>query len=240
MHKPMWASTLAIASAIAFAIATLTVASEAHADANLHSADVLRPGDNMLYGEAGWPDVAFGFQHGVTDKVDVGFRLSFFYGAEYTTDVGLGLGLRVPIRITPIKRDKFSFQIHFDPGIKFDSFGGCRGNLCRGGPGGPLEFGLWLYFGLDFGIHITREATLTIGMDAPIHANVTNDVYGQIPLLFGPAFEYDIDDHIAVGAQVRVGPDINAHPCPGAFGGNGTCSGAVFGLLANGFFAYRL
>jgi hypothetical protein len=231
MRKAIWASVLAVA--------TFTLAPGAHADANLHSADVVRPGDNMLYAEAGWPDVAFGFQHGVTDKVDVGFRLSFFYGNEYTTGIGLGLGLRVPIRITPIRREKWSFQIHFDPGVKFDSFGGCRGALCMGG-GGALEFGLWLYFGLDFGIHITREATLAIGMEAPVHVNVTNDVYGQIPLLFGPAFEYDIDDHIAVGAQVRVGPDINAHPCPGAFGGTGSCSGAVFGLLANAFFAYRL
>jgi hypothetical protein len=226
----MWASALAVA--------TFALPSEAHADANLHSADVLSPGDNMLYGEAGWPDLAFGFQHGATDKLDIGFRLSFFYGYEYATLTGLGFGLRVPIRTTPVRREKFSFQIHFDPGIKFDSFGGgCRAAaaLC-GGAGRMLEVGIWLYSGLDFGFHITREATLAIGVEAPIHVNVTNLVYATVPLLFGPAFENDIDEHMAVGAQARLGPVIDPYPCPNVTG----CSGVAFGLLVNAFFAYRL
>lgn len=243
MHKAIWAST--------FAVAAFTFGSEAFAQANLHSADVLRPGDNMLYGEVGWNDVAFGFQHGVSDKVDVGVRLGFIYGWEYTTYTALGLGIRVPIRITPVRREKVSFQIHFDPGLKFDNFGstaGCalgpRGALvCDNIYGGDLHFGLWLYFGFDVGIHITRDATLAFGMDAPFYANLTNGVYGGIPLLFGPAFEYHIDDHMSVGGTLKLGPSIYAYsvdaPC-----GLGTCSTSVdsttLGLIANAFFAYRL
>src|SRR5512143_577993 len=126
------------------ALAALAVGSEARAQANVHSGDVLRPGDNMIYAEAGWPDLAFGFQHGMSDKVDLGFRFSFDYGFDYTTNTVLGLGMRVPIRISPVKGGKFSFMIHFDPGVKFDSFGSgraCFRGFC-GNAGGPLLFGL--------------------------------------------------------------------------------------------------
>jgi len=131
---------------------------------------VLRPGDNLLYGEIGWPDFTMGFQHGLSDKVDIGFALSVIYGYDYTPTTWVGMGFRVPIRITPVKTGKFSFQIHFDPGLKFDHFnnapvlncslqnlGGCDLGGADFGNGGGLAFGLWLYFGLDFGIHFTRK-----------------------------------------------------------------------------------
>jgi hypothetical protein len=239
MRKTIWAGMFAAAAAF-------TVGSEARADANLHSADVLRPGDNMLYGEVGWPDLVFGFQHGMTDKVDIGFRFSIIYGFDYTAATAIGLGMRVPIRITPVKTGKISFQIRFEPGFKFDRFGGS--NTCVNVLGvnecasaGGLDFGLWLDVGLDLGIHITREATLSFGMEAPIYVNFTNVVYGNIPLLFGPGFEYDIDDHMAVGANVKIGPSISAS-CAGQ-DENGNCissSGAVVGFITSAFFAYKL
>jgi hypothetical protein len=220
MRKTIWASM--------FAVAAFAVGSEARADWGLHTGDVMRPGDNMLYGEVGWPDLTVGFQHGVSDKVDVGFRFSLLYGYDYTTFTQLGIGMRVPIRITPVRRDKFSFQFHFDPGLKFDAFN-------------PLQFGLWLPLGLEFGIHIVREATLSFGMEMPLFINFTNGVYGSIPLLFGPGFEYHIDDHIAVGLNLKFGPSIRAQ-CVGQ-DANGNCvdqSGAVFGFITQANFAYRL
>jgi hypothetical protein len=233
MQKTIWASM--------FALAALTVGSEARAQANLHSADVLRPGDNMLYGEVGWPDLVFGFQHGVSDKVDVGFKFNFIYGYEYRDYTILGLGMRVPIRITPLRREKVSFQIHFDPGLKFDAFGN---GACNGRAGtcvdDGLAFGLWLAFGLNFGIHLTREATLSFGMEAPFYVNFTNGVYGGIPLLFGPGFEYHIDDHMSVGGNLKLGPSIIAASTTDARGVTTSYSDATIGLIAQAFFAYRL
>ncbi len=228
MRKTIWASAMALAA--------FTLGREALADANLHSADVLRPGDNMLYGEVGWPDLSFGFQHGLTDKLDIGFLFSFIYGDEYTANSVLGLGMRVPIRFTPVRRDKISFQLHFDPGLKFDSFGSCHevnGNCVSND---DLHFGLWLDFGLDLGIHITHEATLSFGLEAPFFINFTNGVYGGLPLLFGPAFEYHIDDHMAVGANLKFGPSIHAQSDAN---GNSTSS-ATFGFITQAYFAYRL
>src|SRR5262245_26558588 len=125
MRKTIVASTLALA---AFAVGNEAWA----AGWGLHSGETLRSGDNMLYGEVGWPDFSMGFQHGMSDKVDLGVRFSLLYGFEYTTGTHVGLGLRVPIRIQAVKKDKFSFLFHVDPGLKFDSFGG----------GLPLFFGI--------------------------------------------------------------------------------------------------
>jgi len=241
MHKALWASAMGLAA--------VTLVTEARADgANLHSADVLRPGDNMLYGEVGWPDMVFGFQHGMSDKVDIGFRFAFIYGFEYTPGVRLGLGMSVPIRITPLKREKVSVQIHFDPGLKFDGFGNDNCALNRNCPGdygyygGGLAFGLSLGVGVDVGIHLTREATLSFGLNMPIYINFTNGVYGAIPLLFGPAFEYHIDEHMSVGGNVKLGPSILAAcgPDVDVYGDCVSHSGADIGFITQAYFAYRL
>lgn len=232
------------------AAALLTVGSEARAQANLYSADVLRPGENMLYGEVGWPDLVFGFQHGMTDKVDLGVRFGFIYGWEYTQFTSLGLGARVPIRITPVRTGKVSFQIHFDPGLKFDHFGNNCGAAINGVAvrcndyNGSLAFGLWLAFGLNVGIHITRDAHLSFGLEAPFFVNFTNHVYGGLPLLFGPAFEYHIDDHMSVGGNIKLGPSIFATSYDVPCGGGAVCSASVtdtnIGFITQGFFAYKL
>jgi hypothetical protein len=230
--------------ASALGIALLSYGSEAFAQAAVHTADVLRPGENMLYGEVGWPDFTMGFQHGMSQSVDIGVALSIIYGPEYrTVGTQVGLGIRVPIRITPVRTQSVSFQIHFDPGIKFDSFGGGGGQVCvetilgpqcaNSGPGTPVDFGFWFYFGLDVGIHLTREATLTLGMEAPFYMGVTGGygVHGGIPLLFGPGFEYDINEHIGVGMNLKFGPSILAYD-----GGNDV----AFGMIVQPFFGYKL
>jgi hypothetical protein len=225
-----------------FAAAAFTLGSEARAQANLHSGDVLRPGDNMLYGEVGWPDLVFGWQHGLTDKVDIGFRFGFIYGYEYRDYSVLGLGMRVPIRITPVRTGKVSFQIHFDPGLKFDAFGSrrCVGVGCPFGSDNGLLFGLWLAFGVELGIHVTREATVQFGMEAPFYVNFTNGVYGGLPILFGPGFEYHIDDHMGVGLNLKFGPSILAVTCYDQFGNAFSCSDTAFGFISQAYFAYRL
>lgn len=222
MRKTIVASTLALA---AFAFG-----SEARAW-GLHNGDTLNPGDNMIYGEVGWPDLTLGFQHGLNDKVDIGFRFSLDYGLDYTTITELGLGMRVPIRITPYRSGKLSFQVRIEPGLKFDSFGHSRFNGGGFYDDGELHFGLQIPIGLDFGIHLSREATLAFGFDMPLYINLTNGAGAAIPLLFGPGFEYHVNEHIALGLNTRFGPSIFA-----VRGGSYT----DFGLITQGFFAYRL
>ncbi len=223
-----------------FAVAALTLGSEARAQANLHTADVLTPGSNMIYGEVAWPDLTLGWQHGLNDKVDIGLKLSLIYGIEYTDHTAVGLGLRVPIRITPLKTNKVSLQFRFEPGLKFDRFGSSNCATVQGqtvcGATSPTDFGLWIPLAVDVGIHITREATLSFGLEAPFYVNLTNQVYGGIPLLFGPAFEYHVDDHISLGFNLKIGPSIGAYS-----DGNGNTGTSVeVGFITQAFFAYKL
>lgn len=222
MRKTIVASTLALA---AFAVGNEAWA--AGAGWGLHTGDTLRSGDNMVYGEFGWPAVSLGFQHGMSERVDLGFRLDLNYGFEYTTLTTLGLGMRAPIRINLTKGGKFSALLHFDPGVKFDSF-----NI---GGGRPL-FGIWLPLGLEFGVHLVPEATLQFGFDMPFYLNLTQAVYVAIPVLFGFGFEYHVDDHIGVGLNTRFGPSIGAGGITPGF----AFSGVGFGFITQAGFTYRL
>ena len=257
MQKTIWATMVAAAA--------LSFGSEARAQANLHSGDVLRPGENMIYGELGWPDLAFGWQHGVSNAVDIGIRAGLIYGWEFTTFTGLGLGVRVPIRITPLKTQKVSVQIQLQPGLKFDNFGGgnalvcvrfnnqgqCTQTVSAGGyydyfGDGGTHFGLWLYTALEVGIHINRDATISPGIDLPIFINFTNGSYGAVPILIGAAFQYNLTDNMSLGGTLKLGPSILAigdyNGCGGAVAGVVVSCGppSPLGLIANGFFAYRL
>ena len=77
---------------------------------------------------------------------------------------------------------------------------------------------------------------ISFGMEIPFYVNLTNGVFGSIPILFGPGFEYHIDDHISLGFNTKFGPDIFAQ----SNGVGGTNNAVVFGLIAQAFFAYRL
>ena len=88
-----------------------------------------------------------------------------------------------------------------------------------------------------------RFAKNPLELDIPIYINFTNGSYGNIPLLFGAAFQYNINDSMSIGGSLKLGPSIYAS---GQFGG---CGGLAFGgcavysplgLIANAFFGYRL
>ena len=176
----------------------------------------------MAYAEAGWPDVSLGFQHGMSDKLDIGAKLSLTYGVAGTTFTGVGMGVSAPIRIGFLKSDKLSALIHVDPGVRFMTFSG------------PL-FGLQVPVGVEFGIHLTPEATVGLGFDLPFYLNFTNGVFAVIPPLAGAGFEYHVSDQISVGLNTRFGVAIFA----GGLGGFGF-AGTGFSFLTQGFFAYRL
>ena len=166
----------------------------------LHSGDTIGDGGTLIFGEVGWPDLSFGFQHGVSTSVDIGLRVSFLYATEYVvpkpgnqTSFIPGLGLSIPVRVTIARNDRLSLLVHVDPGIKFDGFD-------------PKIFaGPQLPIGVDLGLHLSRRSTLTLGADVPLAILVTPQVTGYVPLLVGLTFESRFTDHFGMSFNLRTG-----------------------------------
>jgi hypothetical protein len=204
------------ASLFALATSLLGVEARAAGDFGLHTGDTLSAGDLMPYGEAGWPDISAGLQYGLSSTLDIGARLSLLYGWEGTTLTNAGMGLRLPVRVSLTKRSKFSALFHIDPGIKLYGYGHegdfrYRGNFngyCGSNPAVCYSavFGLQFPLGAEFGIHLTPEATLQIGVEVPVDLFfAARSLFVAAPLM-GFGFEYHIDDHFGLGLNTRFGP----------------------------------
>lgn len=198
----------------------------------LHNGETVNSGDNMLYGELGFPDVSFGFQHGVSNAFDVGFRFSLAYGWEYRPDsIAMGLGMRVPLRFQIFRNGPLTGLIRFEPGIKIDRFD-------------YVQFGLQFPLGFELGIHMTQQLAFQVGFDLPMNVNTTNGTYFAIVPLFGFGLEYKVDNHIAIGLNTRFGPSViagggNTRWWYG-YNNNNNNADTRFGMIVQAGFGYRL
>jgi hypothetical protein len=223
VNKAILASLLAAAAAL--------VGAEARAaDAwGLYTGTTLHGGDNQLSAELGWPDASFQFSHGITDRFDIGVRLSLMYAYEDEVsaatgqDGGIfGMGIRAPFRIAIVRSDQIGVSFHIDPGIKFYT-----------PPGEVVPFAFQFPLGFEMGIPLTPQATLGFGFDLSMTAYVapSDATPFVIAPLFGPSFEYHINKSIGVGGNFRFGPVIAVVS---------SASLTEFGLVAQGAFIYHL
>jgi hypothetical protein len=223
VNKAILASLLAAAAAL--------VGTEARAaDAwGLYTGTTLHGGDNQLSAELGWPDASFQFSHGLTDRFDIGVRLSLMYAYEDEVNVAagevggtFGMGIRAPFRISIVHSDQIGVSFHVDPGIKFYT-----------PPDAVVPFAFQFPLGFEIGIPLTPQATLGLGFDLSMTAYVAPSEFTPFVIapLFGPAFEYHIDKRIGVGANFRFGPVITLVQ---------STSFTEFGLVAQGAFIYHL
>ncbi|HVY45915.1 MAG TPA: hypothetical protein VHB21_08555 [Minicystis sp.] len=202
---------------IAFAV-VVAASSEARAW-GLHTGDTIGTGDNMAYGEAGWPGITAGFAHGLNDKLEVGGKLDVLYGIEGTPHAFFGLGFGGTIRYTILRTDQYSLEAHVFPGFKFDAFS-------------PVVFfGLSFPIGAEFGYHLTREATVSVGFDVPMFADFTNGGYFCAVPEGGPGFEYHLTEHVTFGAVTRFG---------GAVVAGNAATFSDFAFRTQAFFGYRM
>src|SRR4051794_38955492 len=61
----------------------------------LHTGDTAGRGENLFFFELGWPDEALGYLRGITDRLDLGIRISMPIGVDYTIPHG-NLGVPSP------------------------------------------------------------------------------------------------------------------------------------------------
>src|SRR5438270_13242039 len=87
----------------------------ARPDFSLVSGETVLAGRDMVSAQFGWPSIAFGYTHGINDKLDVGGRLELLYGFEGSSNTQFGMDFGAPIRSTVLRRDKISMQSHVDP-----------------------------------------------------------------------------------------------------------------------------
>jgi hypothetical protein len=218
--RKLCASLLAVAATLA--------GSEAYAQKwSLIGGETVHSGGNLVYGEFGFPDVSFGIQHGMTDKIDLGFRMGLLYGVEYSPElIQFGMSFKVPIRIQAYRGGKLGVLVHFDPGLKFYTVP----------QGAPIDvpFGFQFPIGLVIGGQVTPDAEITFGFDLPMTVFVTNGAAFTIAPLFGPGAEYHVDRNLGISLNTRFGPTIGT----GNFGGGG---GTIvrFGFLVQAGLMYH-
>ena len=188
------------------AVATALAGTEALAQDkwSLNGGDTVRNGGDMIAGEFGWPDASFQWSHGTSDKVDVGLRFSLLYGVEYTTDfTHFGVGLGVPIRIQVARSNKISALVFLEPGLRVYTANQFS-NHAAFGPEWPV--------GVQLGIHVTPELTITAGLLFHMWLDVTepgnlNPIFVMAPLT-GVGVEYHVDHNLGVGLDMKFGPTV--------------------------------
>jgi hypothetical protein len=184
---------------------------------SLLGGETVGAGTNVVSGEFGWPSVSFGYTHGLSRDADIGLKFDLLFGVEGATQSSqFGVGFRVPMRMTAMRRDRLSVLLHFDPGLKIFTYS-------------PALFGLSFPVGVVFGYSATREMVVAFGLDLPMTLYVSpSPVQFLISPMFGPAIEYHVDPRLAVGVNTRFGPVIN------------TSGGSEFGFVMQLLLAYRL
>jgi len=177
-------------------------------------------GVEVVSGEFGWPGISFGYTRGVNRDTDIGARFDLLFGfEEISSGSQFGIGFRVPLRLTVMRRDRISVLVHIDPGLKLYTTD-------------PAAFGLQFPIGVTLGYAARPELVLAFGVDMPMTALFTPDVLRGFYLAptFGPAIEFRVDPRLTAGINTRFGPVVSS---VSGFGSH-------FGFVTQLLLAYRM
>ncbi len=176
----------------------------ARADWSVMSGETTGYNNTVFWGQGGFPGFSATLLHGITDKVDLGGRLSFTYGyGETPSSIQPGLKAQGVARFQLADTGKVRFALHFEPGmvmyfISRPAFFG----------GTYTQVGIALPGGVEIGIPINREVVFNVGMDIPLFI-VFGDLSGAVvPILFGGGVEYFFDPKLALTFALKGGPQI--------------------------------
>jgi hypothetical protein len=164
------------------------------------SGSAVGPAHLALQFQAGWPDLSLAGNYGINEKLDVGARLAFAYGADGSLGFGPGVvpGFRIQVgaRYTLVDTGTIRVGASFTPGFGLDAL-----------PGAPTAR-ILLPLGLTVGIAASEAMAFHVGLDLPIY--VTPGTFGglTLPILVGGGVEYHVDQALALTAQARIGPAI--------------------------------
>ena len=146
--------------------------------------------------EMGWPGLSFAYLHGLSDRSDIGFKISLLYSDENTNRSTFGAGVDLPLRVVVSRREKVSLGLHIDPGLRVYTNNSVSNFLTRIPVGGTL------------GIQATPELRLAATADLTMAIIWTHGAYFEIGPQFGLAAEYSVDRNLLVGLKASFGPQF--------------------------------
>jgi hypothetical protein len=196
---------------------------------SLLGAQTVAAGNDVVSAEAGWPGISFGLTHGLTSTSDIGAKFDLLYGVESQSSWGtqFGIGLRAPYRLMLGKKDKLSFLVHADPGIKLYTFP-------------KTWFGFQVPVGLTASYDINPQLLVAFGVEMPLTLYVTpSPVALFIAPLFGPAIEFHPDRLLSIGLNTKFGPVFRT-ALPGVNVPGFSGSGTEFGFVTQAVLGYKL
>lgn len=158
--------------------------------------ETVSPDRDAIAFEMGWPGISFGYLRGLSDRSDVGFRVSLLYSEENTSTSVFGAGADLPLRLVVSRHEKVSLGLHIDPGVRVYTRYGYSNFLTRFPVGGTL------------GIQATPELRLAATADLTMAINWTHTAYFEIGPQFGFAAEYSVDRNLLVGLKASFGPQF--------------------------------
>ncbi len=156
-------------------------------------------GNGVILGEVGWPGISVQYSKGFNDYSDLGFRASFLYSFEGTTNSLVGLNLAVPYRRQLFQATRLGVTAHIDPGATFYGNRGVQtGNVW--GVGAPV--------GITAGYRWDDHLTLDVTGDIESLVSFSNPVGIFFGPMLGVGGEYKLDANLALTLRARAGPEF--------------------------------
>ena len=183
------------------------------------------PSQSMVFGSTGYSG---GLRAGYMAPLGDGFSL----GGEFILDLGLfnsvgsglpgtvTIGAGAPIKLAIAETNKVVVGLTFTPGIGATIFDLVVTT--------ETLFALLLHVSSNVGYMVNDQLTVGGGIDIPFSVFLGSANFVIIPLLFGPAAEYKVDDNLSLTAELKLGPHIAAGDASTTTFGFKTAVGATF------------
>jgi hypothetical protein len=167
--------------------------------------ETVSPDHDAISFEMGWPGIVFGYLRGLSDRTDVGFKISLLYSYENTNNTIFGAGGDIPLRTVINRHEKVSLGLHIDPGVRIYSNSTASNFITRFPVGGTL------------GIQATPELRIAASADLTMAIKWTHTGAFEIGPQFGFAAEYAVDRNLLIGLTGRFGPQFYTDTRPTEF-----------------------
>jgi hypothetical protein len=166
----------------------------------VQSGKTVGEGNNVFWGQGGFPGVWAEFIHGLTPTLEIGGKLAFNYGVEGIVDLNkVGLDFQLLVRKQFFDNGRMRIAGRLDPGLLVYF------------PSGASLIGVVVPVAVEFGFPVSPEVSLNASFAAPMYVDFYKGSAGfVVPILFGGGAEYLLDANIALTFRVALGPSFVA------------------------------